>query len=64
VKAVASGNVILPAGNVRTGEFNRLAPVNSVVRDPAELESLPIRAARGRASCSATSRRSRSGPTS
>jgi multidrug efflux pump subunit AcrB len=47
VKAVASGNIILPAGNVRTGELNRLAPVNSVVRDPAELESLPIRTGAG-----------------
>jgi multidrug efflux pump subunit AcrB len=47
VKAVASGNIILPAGNVRTGDLNRVAPVNSVVREPAELESLPIRAGAG-----------------
>jgi multidrug efflux pump subunit AcrB len=47
VKAVAAGNTILPAGNVRTGDLNRLAPLNSVVRDPAELESLPIRSGAG-----------------
>ncbi len=47
VKAIASGNTILPAGNVRTGDLNRLAPVNSVVTQPAELESLPIRTGAG-----------------
>ncbi|HEV8131687.1 MAG TPA: efflux RND transporter permease subunit, partial [Acidobacteriota bacterium] len=31
IKAVATGNAILPAGNVRTGDINRLAPTNSVV---------------------------------
>jgi multidrug efflux pump subunit AcrB len=47
VKAIASGNTILPAGNVRTGDLNRIAPVNSVVTQPAELESLPIRTGAG-----------------
>jgi len=47
VKAIASGNTILPAGNVRTGDLNRIAPVNSVVTLPAELESLPIRTGAG-----------------
>jgi multidrug efflux pump subunit AcrB len=47
VRAVASGNTILPAGNVRTGDLLRIAPVNSVVRDPAELESLPLRTGPG-----------------
>src|SRR5262245_63844085 len=27
-KAIAAGNAILPAGNVRTGDLNRLAPMN------------------------------------
>jgi multidrug efflux pump subunit AcrB len=47
VKAVSAGNTILPAGNVRTGDLNRLAPVNSVVKDPRELDSLPIRGGAG-----------------
>jgi multidrug efflux pump subunit AcrB len=47
VRAVSAGNIILPAGNVRTGDLNRVAPVNSVVREPAELESLPIRTGAG-----------------
>ncbi len=47
VKAVSAGNTILPAGNVRTGDLNRLAPINSVVTQPAELESLAIRAGAG-----------------
>jgi multidrug efflux pump subunit AcrB len=47
IKAVASGNTILPAGNVRTGDLIRIAPINSVVRDPAELETLPLRTGSG-----------------
>ncbi|MBX3278048.1 MAG: efflux RND transporter permease subunit [Acidobacteria bacterium] len=47
VKAVASGNTILPAGNVRIGDLNRLAPVNSVVGNIQELAALPIRAGAG-----------------
>src|SRR5262245_27738449 len=42
-KAIAAGNAILPAGNVRTGDLNRLAPMNGVVRDIRELAELPIR---------------------
>src|SRR5712664_4207165 len=47
VKAVAAGNTILPAGNVRTGDINRLAPVNSVVSNIQELAKLPIRMGEG-----------------
>src|SRR5216117_910768 len=47
IKAVATGNTILPAGNVRTGEINRLAPLNSVVPQIQELGSLPIRTGAG-----------------
>jgi multidrug efflux pump subunit AcrB len=47
VKAIASGNTIIPAGNVRTGDLNRLAPVNSVVTHPAELQHLPVRTGAG-----------------
>jgi multidrug efflux pump subunit AcrB len=47
VKAVAAGNVILPAGNVRIGDINRLAPINSVVNQIQELATLPIRVGAG-----------------
>jgi len=46
-KAIAAGNAILPAGNVRTGDLNRLAPMNGVVRDIRELADLPIRPGSG-----------------
>jgi multidrug efflux pump subunit AcrB len=49
VKAVATGNTILPAGNVRVGDINRLAPINSVVRSIQELGDLPIRTGQGAA---------------
>jgi len=38
-----SGNTIVPAGNVRIGDLNRFAPLNSVVSDIQELAALPIR---------------------
>jgi multidrug efflux pump subunit AcrB len=47
IRAVASGNVILPAGNVRTGDLNRLAPINSVVPNIQELAGLPVRSGAG-----------------
>jgi multidrug efflux pump subunit AcrB len=47
VKAIASGNVIIPAGNIRTGDVNRLAPINSVVPGIQELATLPIRVGAG-----------------
>ena len=47
VRAVAAGNTILPAGNVRTGDLNRLAPTNSVVPQIQELADLPIRTGSG-----------------
>jgi multidrug efflux pump subunit AcrB len=47
VKAVANGNTILPAGVVRTGDLQRLAPINSVISNPQELASLPIRTGSG-----------------
>jgi multidrug efflux pump subunit AcrB len=47
IRAVASGNAILPAGNVRIGDFNRIAPVNSVVPQIQELADLPIRTGSG-----------------
>ena len=47
VKAVASGNIIIPAGNVRTGSLNRISPINSVVADIHDLDHLPIRTGAG-----------------
>lgn len=47
VKAIATGNTILPAGNVRTGDLNRLAALNSSVTLIQELAGLPIRTGAG-----------------
>src|SRR5512138_2893475 len=47
IKAVASGNIILPAGNIRIGDLNRLTPVNSVVPQIQELGNLPVRVGAG-----------------
>src|SRR5207244_12378527 len=47
VRAVDAGNTILPAGNVRIGDLNRIAPSNSVVSDIQELGSLPVRTGNG-----------------
>ena len=47
IKAVAAGNIILPAGNIRTGDLNRLAPINSVVSNIQELAALPVRTGSG-----------------
>lgn len=42
-KAIAANNAILPSGNVRTDDLNRIAPMNGVVRDIQELADVPIR---------------------
>ena len=47
VKAVASGNAIIPSGNLRVGDVNFMTPINSVVAGIKELESLPIRVGSG-----------------
>src|SRR5712692_2862983 len=47
VKALGSGNIIMPAGNVRTGELTRITPINSVVRSIQQLQELPIRTGAG-----------------
>lgn len=47
VKAVLAGNVVLPAGSVRTGSLNRITPVNSVVADIREFANLPVRTGAG-----------------
>jgi multidrug efflux pump subunit AcrB len=47
VKAVAAGNTITPAGNVRIGDYNRIAPINTVVSNIQELAELPVRVGSG-----------------
>src|SRR5262250_112605 len=43
VNVISTGNVILPAGNVRTGDLIRMTPINSVVTDIHRLLDLPIK---------------------
>jgi len=47
VQALNTGNTIIPAGNVRTGDLLRLAPINSVVSNIKDLQNLPIRTGAG-----------------
>jgi multidrug efflux pump subunit AcrB len=47
IQALNNGNTIVPAGNVRTGDLLRLAPMNSVVSNIKDLQSLPIRTGAG-----------------
>src|SRR5215471_408648 len=46
-RAIAGGNTILPSGNVRTGDLNRIASVNSIVPQYSELANIPIRLGSG-----------------
>src|ERR1700732_3970764 len=41
--ALGSGNIVSPSGNVRNGDLMPMVPVNSVVSDIKELNSIPIR---------------------
>ena len=47
VQAIAATNAITPSGNIRIGDLNRMAPVNSIVREAAELNAVPIRQGSG-----------------
>ena len=47
IQALNTGNTIVPAGNVRTGDLLRLAPINSVVANIKDLQNLPIRTGAG-----------------
>jgi multidrug efflux pump subunit AcrB len=47
IRAVSSGNIIMPAGTVNTGDLTRIAPTNSVVSNIRDLLDLPIRAGAG-----------------
>ncbi len=41
--ALTNGNTISPSGNVRIGKMMPIVPINSLVRDVKELETIPIR---------------------
>ncbi|MGH9487852.1 MAG: efflux RND transporter permease subunit [Terriglobales bacterium] len=43
VQALVNGNAVLPSGNVRMGNFNRIVHANTVVPAYQELLSLPLR---------------------
>jgi multidrug efflux pump subunit AcrB len=47
IQALNTGNTIVPAGNVRTGDLLRLAPINSVVSNIKDLQDLPVRTGSG-----------------
>jgi len=43
VAALSAGNVISPSGNVRIGKMMPVVPINALVRQVKELETIPIR---------------------
>ncbi len=47
VKALSSGNIIMPAGSVQSGDLQRIVPLNSVVGEFKELLDLPVRTGTG-----------------
>jgi len=47
VRAVSTGNVIMPSGSVNVGDLTRISPVNSVVSNVDDLLELPIRTGAG-----------------
>jgi multidrug efflux pump subunit AcrB len=47
VKAVAKGNYISPAGNVRIGDLNYLTPTNAVVENIQDLNKIPLKTGAG-----------------
>jgi multidrug efflux pump subunit AcrB len=47
IRAVTTGNVIMPSGSVNIGNLTRISPVNSVVSNINDLLELPIRTGAG-----------------
>jgi multidrug efflux pump subunit AcrB len=47
IHSLESGNIVLPSGNVRTGDYLRIAPVNTDLPDIHQLDYLPIRTGHG-----------------
>lgn len=46
INALVRGNTISPSGNIPIGDLYPIVPVNTVVKDPQELGSIPIRTGR------------------
>ncbi|HTV81085.1 MAG TPA: efflux RND transporter permease subunit [Acidobacteriaceae bacterium] len=47
VTALINGNVIAPAGDMRTGDLDRITPTNGVVSNIQDLANLPVRTGSG-----------------
>jgi multidrug efflux pump subunit AcrB len=47
IRAITTGNLIMPSGSVNIGDQTRISPVNSVVSNINDLLELPIRAGAG-----------------
>jgi multidrug efflux pump subunit AcrB len=47
IRALSTGNLIMPAGSVNIGDVTRISPVNSVVSNIDDLLELPIRTGAG-----------------
>ncbi len=47
IQSLVTGNQVLPAGNVRTGDYLRIAPVNTDLPDIHQLDYMPIRTGHG-----------------
>jgi multidrug efflux pump subunit AcrB len=47
IRAVSSGNVIMPSGSVNIGDETRISPMNSIVTNIDDLLELPIRTGAG-----------------
>ena len=47
IRAVSTGNAIMPSGSVNIGDFTRISPVNSVVSNINDLLEIPIRTGAG-----------------
>lgn len=43
ILALTKGNTLSPSGNIPIGDFYPIVPVNSVVKDPQQLSTIPIR---------------------
>ena len=47
IRAVSTGNAIMPSGSVNVGDYTRISPVNTVVSNINDLLELPIRTGAG-----------------
>lgn len=43
ITALTKGNTLSPSGNLPLGDFYPIVPINSVVKDPQQLATIPIR---------------------